>query len=42
MSILDHYEAYADAIEESYEDNDWSRLEQDFTEDTVVEGDLIA
>ena len=39
MSILDNYQAYADAFEESYEDDDWSRIEQYFTEDAVYEGD---
>lgn len=39
MSILDRYQAYADAFEESYEDNDWSRLEQYFTDDAVYDGD---
>ncbi len=39
MSILDNYRAYADAFEESYEDDDWSRIEQYFTEDAVYEGD---
>lgn len=39
MSIEDRYRAYADAFEESYEDDDWSRIEQYFTEDAVYEGD---
>jgi len=39
MNILDRYQAYADAFEESYEDNDWSRLEQYFTEGAVYDGD---
>lgn len=39
MSILDRYQAYADAFEESYVDDDWSRIEQYFTEDAVYEGD---
>ena len=39
MSILDRYRAYADAFEESYADNDWSRLEAYFTEGAVSEGD---
>ena len=39
MSIEDRYQAYADAFEESYVDNDWSRIEQYFTEDAVYEGD---
>ncbi len=39
MSILDRYQAYADAFEESYEDDDWSRIGQYFTEDAVYEGE---
>ncbi len=39
MSIRDRYQAYADAFEESYADDDWSRIEQYFTEDAVYEGD---
>jgi ketosteroid isomerase-like protein len=39
MSILDRYRAYADAFEESLEDDDWSRVEQYFTEDATYEGD---
>ncbi len=39
MSILDRFQAYADAFEESYEDDDWSRIEEFFTEDAVYEGD---
>jgi hypothetical protein len=39
MSILDRYQAYADAFEETYEDDDWSRIEPFFTEDAVYEGD---
>jgi len=39
MSIADRYRAYADAFEESYEDNDWSRIEQYFTEDAIYEGE---
>jgi ketosteroid isomerase-like protein len=39
MSILDRYQAYADAFEESFIDDDWSRIEQYFTEDAVYEGD---
>ena len=39
MSILERYQAYADAFEESYEDDDWSRIAQFFTENTVYEGD---
>jgi hypothetical protein len=32
MNIQDRFLAYADAFELSYEDNDWSRLAQYFTE----------
>lgn len=39
MSIVDRYRAYANAFEESYADDDWSRLEAYFTEDAVYEGD---
>ncbi len=39
MSILDRYQAYADAFEESFEDDDWSRIAQYFTEDAVYEGE---
>lgn len=39
MTILDRYRAYADAFEESYEDDDWSRIEEFFTEAAVYEGD---
>ncbi len=39
MSIRDRYQAYADAFEESYADDEWSRIEQYFTEDAVYEGD---
>lgn len=39
MSILDRYQAYADAFELTYEDDDWSRIEAYFTEDAVYEGD---
>ncbi len=39
MSIPERYQAYAEAFEESYEDDDWSRLAQYFTEDAVYEGD---
>ena len=35
MSILDRFKAYADAFEESFEDDDWSRIEPFFTEDAV-------
>ncbi len=39
MGIQDRYQAYADAFEESFVDDDWSRIEQYFTEDAVYEGD---
>ncbi len=39
MSIQDHYQAYADAFELSFADDDWSRIEQYFTKDAVYEGD---
>jgi hypothetical protein len=38
MSIVDRYLEYADAFEHTYEDDDWSRLAQYFTEDSVYEG----
>ena len=38
MSILDRYQAYADAFEECFEDDDWTRIEPYFTEDAVYEG----
>ena len=39
MSILDRYQAYADAFELSFDDDDWTRIEPFFTEDSVYEGD---
>jgi len=39
MSIQDRYQAYAAAFEVSYEDDDWSRIAEFFTEDAVYEGD---
>jgi hypothetical protein len=39
MSILDRYQAYADAFEISYKDDDWSHVEPFFTENAVYEGD---
>jgi hypothetical protein len=39
MSILDRFRAYAEAFEESFVDDDWSRIEPFFTEDAVYEGD---
>ena len=38
MSIADRYQAYARAFEQSYEDDDWSRIEEFFTEDATYEG----
>ncbi len=39
MSKLDRYQAYADAFEESFKDDDWSRIGQYFTEGAVYEGE---
>lgn len=39
MSIIDRFKAYADAFEETFDDDDWSRLEQYFAEDAVYEGE---
>jgi hypothetical protein len=39
MSIQERFQSYADAFEETYVDDDWSRIEQFFTEDAVHEGD---
>ncbi len=39
MSIAERYQAYAEAFEQSYEDDDWSRVEPFFTDDAVYEGD---
>ena len=39
MSILDRYQAYAEAFELSYDDDDWTRIEPFFTENSVYEGD---
>ena len=39
MNIEGRYQAYAEAFEQSYADNDWSRIEQYFTQDAVYEGD---
>ena len=38
MSIADRYQAYAEAFEQAYEDDDWTRIEPFFTEDAVYEG----
>ncbi len=37
MGIEDRFAAYYDAFEESYEDDDWSRIEPYFTEDAAYE-----
>jgi hypothetical protein len=42
MGIQDRYLAYAQAFEQSYEDGDWSRIEQYFTKDAVYEGEPLA
>ena len=39
MSIQDRYQAYAAAFEESYDDDDWSRIAEFFTEDDPVAQD---
>ncbi|MBW2426518.1 MAG: nuclear transport factor 2 family protein [Deltaproteobacteria bacterium] len=39
MSIKDRYQAYADAFEESLADDDWTRLEEYFTEDAIYRPD---
>ncbi len=39
MGIAERYGAYADAFEESYIDDDWSRIEEFFTDNAVYEGD---
>ena len=39
MSILQQYQAYADAFEESFKDDNWSRIEPFFTDDAVYEGE---
>lgn len=38
MTIADRYQAYAEAFERTYEDDDWSRIEPFFTENAVYEG----
>jgi len=38
MSIAERYQAYADAFEQSYVDDDWSRIEPYFTADAIYEG----
>ena len=39
MGITETYLAYAEAFEESYEDDDWARIEAFFSENAVYEGD---
>jgi len=39
MSILERYLAYADAFEESYVDDDWSRIEPFFTLGAIYAGE---
>ena len=38
MGIAERFQAYADAFEQSYVDDDWSRIEPYFSEDAVYEG----
>lgn len=35
MSNLDHFQAYADAFEETYRDDNWQRLERYFAPDAI-------
>lgn len=42
MSILERYQGYAAAFEQTYEDDDWSRIEPFFAEGAVYEGDPTA
>jgi SnoaL-like domain len=42
MDIQDRYTEYADAFEQTYEDDDWSRIAQYFTANAVYEGDPVA
>ena len=39
MGIQDRYLAYANAFEETFVDDDWSRIEPYFTESAVYEGE---
>jgi hypothetical protein len=39
MGIADRYLAYADAFEETYADDDWSRIEPYFADGAVYEGE---
>jgi hypothetical protein len=38
MGLVDRYREYAQAFEDAYADDDWSRLEAYFTEDAVYDG----
>jgi len=38
MGIADRYQAYADAFEQTFEDDDWSRIEPYFSDDAVYAG----
>jgi hypothetical protein len=40
MTIKDRFLSYAAAFEESYRDNDWSRLTEYFTEDAVYDSGM--
>ncbi len=42
MSILERFQAYADAFEEACLDDDWSRLSPYFTEDAVYSAEPAA
>ena len=42
MSILDRYRAYEAAFEETYVDDDWSRIAPYFAEDAIYESDDTA
>jgi len=42
VNILERFKAYADAFEEAYLDDDWSRLSQFFTEDAVYSAEPAA
>lgn len=35
MSYIDQFQAYADAFEKTYEDDNWQRLEEYFTPDAI-------
>ena len=42
MSIRDWYQAYEDAFEETFVDDDWSRVERCFSENAVYESEPVA